>query len=190
MKRKSPEARANALAYAIKWNAENPERRKASARAYYHRHREKVLAKAKEKAAATPKKPRPPAKGEDPVRRRDRARAYRAANKEKVAEKNRRHRLENPEMYRQYCRNRRAKRAAAEGSFSADDLAVIRRRQKDRCCYCRTDLKGGGEPDHIIAIASGGSNWPRNIQIACRPCNRRKHSKSPEDFARQIGLLI
>jgi len=39
MKRKSPAARANALAYAIKWNAENPERRKAAARAYYHRHR-------------------------------------------------------------------------------------------------------------------------------------------------------
>lgn len=189
-KRKSQASRDRALIYAVEWNRANPERRKKSARDYYHRHRDKVLAKAKAKAAAKPRKPRPPAKGEDPERRRARARAYRAENRDKIAAKNKRHREENPDLYRQYCRNRRARRAEAVGTFSCEDLATIRRAQRDRCAYCRQALKGAGEPDHIIAIAAGGTNLPSNIQMTCRPCNRKKHSKSPEEFARLMGLLI
>lgn len=85
---------------------------------------------------------------------------------------------------------RRANKQAAVGSYTASDAATIRGLQKDRCGYCRVNLKGRGSLDHIVALANGGSNWPSNLQWLCRSCNSRKHTKDPIDFARQFGRLL
>jgi HNH endonuclease len=49
------------------------------------------------------------------------------------------------------------------------------RRDQGRCVDCgsRTRL----EYDHIIAVANGGSNTARNIELRCESCNRRKGAK-------------
>lgn len=44
--------------------------------------------------------------------------------------------------------------------------------------------------DHKTAVINGGSNLPKNLQGACSTCNVRKGKKSPEEFARIMGLLI
>ena len=49
------------------------------------------------------------------------------------------------------------------------------------CTYCRT-TEGPFEIDHIIAVASGGSNHPDNLCVACKPCNRSKGALSLKEW--------
>lgn len=62
----------------------------------------------------------------------------------------------------------------------------LRKRQKDRCCYCRRPLRydrGLVEIDHVIDKgAKGGiprfTFEPKNLALACKDCNNNKGSKS------------
>lgn len=86
---------------------------------------------------------------------------------------------------------RRAKRRGAAGSFTEEDLLRILRLQKRKCCYCKASLRSGYQIDHIVPLSAGGSNWPANLQLTCRgPCNQRKHSQDPVEFARSLGKLL
>lgn len=97
---------------------------------------------------------------------------------------------ENPEKDKAYWKNRSARKRGAEGRHTADDVASIRASQKDKCAYCRARLLGGGHLDHIIPLSRGGSNWPRNLQWLCGPCNLSKNNKDPITFALQQGRLL
>lgn len=88
------------------------------------------------------------------------------------------------------ARQRRARHARADAMHTPEDIVRIGRLQNDRCAYCRIDLARGGYVDHIIALANGGSNWPKNLQLVCRPCNSRKGTRHPVEFARQLGRLL
>jgi 5-methylcytosine-specific restriction endonuclease McrA len=49
---------------------------------------------------------------------------------------------------------------------------AVWRRDEGRCTRC-----GSAESlefDHVIPLAMGGSNTPRNLQLLCEPCNRSK----------------
>lgn len=122
-----------------------------------------------------------------------RAEWYRA-NAERLREKARAYgpewRKANPEKHAARERNRRARKRAAEGSHTVDDIAAIRASQKDRCAYCRAKLHGKGDVDHITPLVKGGSNWPSNLQILCEFCNGSKGSKDPIDFMQGRGLLL
>lgn len=63
-----------------------------------------------------------------------------------------------------------------------DEIEDLRRQQQDRCAYCGVDLRGGGELDHRVPLARGGSNGIANRSWACRTCNRDKHDKTVEEF--------
>lgn len=101
----------------------------------------------------------------------------------------------NPVMHKASMIRRRARELQAEGTVTAGDIIRIRAAQKDRCAYCRTKLKGAGELDHIHPLVprSGGkpgTNHPSNLQFLCTPCNRRKHTKDPIEFAQASGFLL
>ncbi len=98
--------------------------------------------------------------------------------------------LSDPVERRAYRLNARARQIGAEGSCTGASLVRIRKLQLDRCAYCRMRLKGRGVVDHIVPLAGGGSNWPRNLQWACVPCNSAKHARDPISFAQSLGLLI
>jgi DNA polymerase III gamma/tau subunit len=99
---------------------------------------------------------------------------------------------EHPDAINAIRAKRRARKMGAEGFYTAEDIAKLRKRQKDRCAHpwCRAKLYGAGHRDHIIALARGGTNWPRNIQLLCGPCNCKKHAKDPITVAQENGMLL
>jgi 5-methylcytosine-specific restriction endonuclease McrA len=99
-------------------------------------------------------------------------------------------RNKNPDKKRAIDLNRRARINGMEGKHSGCDIARIRKGQKNRCAYCKVSLNGRGSVDHIKAVTKGGTNWPRNLQLVCTPCNSAKNNKDPIEFARRIGKLL
>jgi 5-methylcytosine-specific restriction endonuclease McrA len=97
---------------------------------------------------------------------------------------------DNPESWRSIQRNRRARKKGAEGSHTTEDITRIYAAQNGKCGYCRKPVGKNFHVDHIKALKCGGSNDPRNIQILCPDCNRRKRDRAAEAFARSMGLLI
>ena len=96
----------------------------------------------------------------------------------------------NPEKIAEYRRNRRAKIANADGYHTKDDILKILERQKFKCNNCRVSLRKGYHVDHVMPIALGGSNWPKNLQCLCQLCNNKKHAKHPIDWAKENGRLV
>lgn len=100
----------------------------------------------------------------------------------------RKYKRDNPEMRRKYEVARRARENNAEGFYDVEDIARIKKAQRNRCACCRKASKL--TIDHIVALANGGSNWPRNIQMLCKSCNSKKSSRDNEEFMRSFGALL
>lgn len=181
------------------WAKENNVRVATNARAWRKAHPEK--AKMHRDAANA----RYSAKEENKVRNRERAKARYTLKRDALLEQARVRRLLNIERIRAYqqtwyrmnkdhalalARNRKARKRAAPGKHTANDIREIFRLQKGKCAYCRGDLGCGNHIDHIIPLILGGANDRRNIQLLCPTCNLSKGPKHPIDFARQLGRLI
>jgi hypothetical protein len=51
-------------------------------------------------------------------------------------------------------------------------------RDGGKCRYCgSTDSI---EYDHVVPVSRGGNSEEENVQLLCRPCNRKKRAKLPE----------
>lgn len=54
----------------------------------------------------------------------------------------------------------------------------------DRCCaYCRQEIAGQPEPDHVVALSRGGSNSITNILPSCSLCNSDKRDLLLHEWA-------
>lgn len=92
-------------------------------------------------------------------------------------------RAANPERARAYVRlSGHRRRSAAGGEFiRVEDWEALLKQYGRRCAYC------GGEAalieaDHRVPLSRGGKNTIANILPACRRCNRRKRTKTEEEF--------
>lgn len=112
---------------------------------------------------------------------------YLAKKHEYMREWNRQDYKKNPEQYAERYRNRRARVNNNGGSHTAGDIRKILEDQSYLCPYCDADLTAGYHIDHVMPLSLGGSNWPSNLQCTCPPCNLRKASKHPDDFAKEMG---
>ncbi|MGG7534650.1 HNH endonuclease [Rhizobium sp. 12,4] len=105
--------------------------------------------------------------------------------------KERQYKRDHPEQVAAQNSRRRARVNQAEGSHTPADILRIFLSQGRKCGECGARVnKSTWHIDHIIPLSKGGSNWPTNIQILCRPCNLEKHASDPIDFARRKGRLI
>jgi 5-methylcytosine-specific restriction endonuclease McrA len=97
-------------------------------------------------------------------------------------------RAANPEAYRAIVRAGRARRRGADGHHTAADVTAIAAKQRGRCICCNKRRKL--EVDHIVPLSKGGSNWPHNLQLLCRPCNASKSAKDQVAFMQERGMLL
>ena len=67
----------------------------------------------------------------------------------------------------------------------------LMRRQRNICAYCgRRYSSHYFDIDHMIPVASGGSNDPSNLQVLCGPCNRRKGDQNDQEFRQRYAELV
>lgn len=117
------------------------------------------------------------------------AAAFRACE-ERRPDRHRQWKAANPGRVKANRQRRRSWKRGAEGAHTADDLITIRSQQRGRCAYCRVKLRPGAHLDHIVPLARGGTNWPRNLQWLCEPCNLSKGGKDPIEFTQAHGRLL
>jgi 5-methylcytosine-specific restriction endonuclease McrA len=87
-------------------------------------------------------------------------------------------------------RNKRARKRENGGTHTHAEIVEIKKLQRGKCAYCKLKLGDRFHVDHIVPIVKGGRNDRANLQILCAPCNHRKYSKDPMDFARSMGRLL
>lgn len=118
------------------------------------------------------------------------SRNWYASNKGKAAKAMRKWVEVNKDKANVIWRNRRARKREADGTHSIEDVERMRSLQKNKCACCHADLnKSGFHVDHVVALASGGSNDVSNLQILCPTCNLKKGCKNPIDFMQEKGFL-
>lgn len=115
--------------------------------------------------------------------------AYRENAEENRAKQRKRY-AENKDYFKPYIKARKARIRASNGSFSALQIKKMLIDQGCKCIYCKIDISKNYHADHIIPVSKGGNSFIENIQLLCPTCNLRKRAKMPEDYAREIGLLI
>jgi 5-methylcytosine-specific restriction endonuclease McrA len=106
---------------------------------------------------------------------------WRENNLEKARAGYRAYREANPEKVIAHGELRRARMLGAEGEFTGDDVIALIKQHGRVCYYCREKLKKF-QVDHFVPLSRGGSNWPRNLVIACRSCNLAKAAKMPWEW--------
>jgi hypothetical protein len=180
-----------AKAHQERWRKENREKIKAQHKAWRERNREKVRAKYHaSKASDEAQNRRADYRRKNKLAIMRRHKIWRDRNPDKTAAHRKAWRKANPERTRALSNNRRAIKRGADGHYTVADIRRILKLQRHRCAYCPRSLRSGYHVDHIIALAKGGTNWPRNIQCLCPSCNVQKHTKDPIIFAREHGRLL
>jgi 5-methylcytosine-specific restriction endonuclease McrA len=159
-----------------RWRAANPEKHRANDDRWRAANPDEARAARARWRAANPEK----------VKAKD-AR-WSAANPEKVRASHARWSAANPEKVRAWNHTKRARRLAAEGRFCAADVTRITKAQGGKCACCRNRRKL--TVDHIVPLVRGGSNWPSNLQMLCKPCNSSKNARDPITFMQEKGLLL
>lgn len=54
---------------------------------------------------------------------------------------------------------------------------VVMRRDTYMCQHCGFRTRDLAEVDHVVPRSHGGTDDLDNLQVLCRPCNRRKGSR-------------
>lgn len=97
-------------------------------------------------------------------------------------------RPENRARQNAHYHTRRARKLAAGGKHTVQDVKMQLTRQKGRCYWCGQKLLKY-HVDHVIPLARGGSNGPDNLVIACPTCNLKRGAKLPHEFFEGGRLL-
>ena len=99
-----------------------------------------------------------------------------------MAARTSKYRADNPEKVRESIQERLAKAAKAGGSYTAEDIARIKKALSDRCRFCDAPLNSEGHIEHLCPVSRGGTSNPTNLTLACSKCNLAKTNKTLTEF--------
>ena len=175
-------------AYNLAYNKAHREACTAATRRWRERNRDKALADQRKNRRNWLS---------DPANRKkdnDHSREWRAKNPERAREIVRQWHVNNRDRKNVHHQTRRTRKNGAVGSHTALQIALMFERQGGRCKYeglgyprCQPDLRKGCTKDHKTPISRGGSNWIRNIQLTCGPCNSAKNDKTDHEFRQWLA---
>ncbi len=90
-----------------------------------------------------------------------------------------------------YCARRRARIKGAGGFFTKEQIDELFNKQRGKCAWCHVKLTNENMTrDHRTALANGGDNDIRNIELLCYSCNSQKNAKDEIAWANENGRLI
>jgi len=158
------------------------ERDRLASAAYNATNRDALNEKTRQKRAARTEEEREKAKAY--------YREWYLENRARLIEKAMEWEKAHPEYVAVKKRNRRAREKEAEGRHTPQDIQRIHKAQRGKCAYCKCKVGDDYHVDHIVALARGGTNWPRNLQILCQPCNNQKHARDPIKHMQSKGYLL
>lgn len=115
------------------------------------------------------------------------AREYKLKNKLYFFRYNKKYRNKNKEYFRLQRQKRRNVILKNVGNFDIHDINKIYKKQEGICVYCKKTLGTDYHIDHKTPITRGGSNFPKNLQVTCPSCNRKKNTKTHEEFLKLIN---
>lgn len=172
------EKRKRQRAACKRWRERHPERAKASTDSWRQRNKERVkatLAAWEERNKARRDARKKEWRDSNKERRQQWTRAWLESNVERNRETRRQWRINNPHKKLEYRIARKARKRNAGGHATFEQIQARIDLFGGMCSWC------GETPyehvDHVIALASGGTNWPANLRPACRRCNQRKHKR-------------
>ena len=94
-----------------------------------------------------------------------------------------------PDYMAAKAERRRALEMHCEGSYTQADINQLMIIQGGRCAGCARSLRNY-HVDHVMPLTKKGRNDISNLQLLCPPCNLRKSSKHPDEWAYEIGRLF
>jgi hypothetical protein len=187
-----------------KWARDNPEKKKDYNRKYRETHKVEMASLQKRWAHDNPEKRRATMKRwrkRHPDLNQERLKKYRLANKDKIKQQQKFYREthieertallknwyeNNLHRYRIYVHNRNARLKGNGGTHTTEEIDELFDGQRGLCFYCGQLLRDF-HIDHKIPVSRGGSNDISNIVISCALCNRRKYTKTAEEFIALIN---
>lgn len=118
----------------------------------------------------------------NPDKNRQRITQWRYDNPDKARAISHRSYRANPKQKLVHNHRRRARLAAAEGTFTEAEVQQLYAEQGGKCFHCACELNDVFDRDHWIPLSRGGSNWISNIRLLCDFCNSSKHNKLPHEW--------
>lgn len=174
----------------------NPEKVRASARAYRAAHKDKVKqynARALLRIKSDPellakyiayRESKKAAQSERDRKRHEERREERIAAARKWN-------LENKERRRSIKRAENARRRAkAQGGDPHRLIWEWQQSAKKICYWCGVKCAHNFHIDHYVPLARGGRHEVANLVISCPSCNNRKRAKDPYQYAASLGRLF
>lgn len=114
----------------------------------------------------------------DPERTKKRVKKWRLNNKDQYQGHARKWQKANPLQCAMIVARRRARKASAKGSHSAEEVQNLLKAQMNSCCGCGVSFDFVPfTQDHITPLFKGGTDFIENIQLMCQPCNDSKGTK-------------
>lgn len=74
-----------------------------------------------------------------------------------------------------------------QGIITKEDISAVYDRQAGLCIYCRRELNGKYDVDHIMPMSRGGLNTPENIVVCCHSCNASKGNRTLHEWIESRG---
>lgn len=163
MLNESEEMHQKEISYCTSWRQNYPDRQKESSRKW---HQNNLLSARKGRLAYYYKNKETSL---------EKHRIWCSNNKEKCQLQNKRWLKEHPEQHREISHRRRARKAGAQGTCSAEQAVARIAFYGGMCAYCH--VAPHEHLDHVIPLSRGGTNWPANLRPACARCNISKKDK-------------